>query len=695
METPRVSCDMCEKDYKTRATMRNHFNRKHKNNDDKVNNTKVSHDKAQAEIIDVEDDDFPEDNVIMEVVEDLEIVETAEEAENGITMKNFFISPTTHEDIDPLEPVTLVCMRCHKEFPGDDQLNQHITSHHLPLLTWHCTLCAFTTNQLVVLESHVKYDHTAIPTVPTPSLPTPTTSPTTTNLIASQRIVFPENVDELLGDLEQEEEQEQEEEVLSTLYPNISQDLSSLLDPPPSLPPPSPLEGEPQCELVSLRPLQAPSNPPTLPPSLPTLEEHTQLSTLHYWSDPYASTCPPARSESPAHSDPPPPASLTLPQQLELAYQSLDYMLAHLRSVQEAIRCQPQGIILPSFQPTPVPQPSPVPQPTPVPQPAPVPKPTPVIKPLFPPQKPKQSETWACPQCKFKSNSLATLDSHLDTKHSSPKKEKEVTLMIGDSTMKTVNGRVVERALGGGGLVTGRSAASSSRRSPRAGHPGRAYNSAPNWPGSVFPQSSFQDVVPRLLARGKYRNLVLQSPTSDITNLWGVPQEHLHRGYVLQSAKNMVATAERALAHTPDLRKVVILDMLPREDHLLLASHAAFFNSTLRELVAASPLHSQIHVGNHSTLTPSTEAKKVAIFGPSSRSDGIHFKGPEGTKRHTSSVVAALQSAGLAPPSSQLAATAQGSSWTTQGRRGAARVQPSGSSSQPPMTTNSWQVLNC
>ena len=267
--------------------------------------------------------------------------------------------------------------------------------------------------------------------------------------------------------------------------------------------------------------------------------------------------------------------------------------------------------------------------------------------------------------------------------------------MVGDSTMNTVNGRVVERALGGGGLVTGRSAESSGRRSPRAGHPGRAYNSAPNWPGSVFPQSSFKDVVPRLLARGKYRNLVLQSPTSDITNLWGVPQEHLHQGYVVQSARNMVATAERALAHTPALRKVVILDMLPREDHLLLASHAAYYNSSLRELVAASPLHSQIHVCSHSSLAPSTEAKKVAIFGPDSRSDGIHLKGAEGAKRHTSSVVAALQSAGLAPPSSQLAATSQGSSWATQGPRGAARVQPVGSYSQALQTTNSWQVLNC
>ena len=322
---------------------------------------------------------------------------------------------------------------------------------------------------------------------------------------------------------------------------------------------------------------------------------------------------------------------------------------------------------------------------------------------------PKQSkaETWPCTQCRFKCSSLAKFNSHLDAKHPSQRKEKDNTLMIGDSTMNTVNARVVEGALGGGGLVTGRSVEAPSRRDPKSGHPGRAYNSAPDVPGALFPRSTFQEVVPRLLARGTYRNLVLQSPTSDITNLWGVPQEHLHQGLVLQSARNMVLTMERAIAHTPSLRKVLILDMLPREDHLLLASHAAFYNSTLRELVAASPLQSQIHVASHSTLTPNTEAKKVAIFGPTSRSDGIHLKGAEGVRRHTSSVVAALQACGLAPPASrraassstpnpnQQAATIQPSGWTTQGSRGAARAQQPASYSQALQTSNQWQVLNC
>ena len=321
----------------------------------------------------------------------------------------------------------------------------------------------------------------------------------------------------------------------------------------------------------------------------------------------------------------------------------------------------------------------------------------------------QKPETWQCTQCKLKCSSLVNLDLHLDAKHPpSPKKQPEFTLMVGDSTMKTVNGRKVEQAMGGGQLLCDGSRAGATRqRSPRGGHPGRAYNSVPNWPEGKFTQSSFQEVVPRLLSTRPYRNLVIQSPTSDITNLWGVPEEHLHRDLVLQSARNMVTTAEHAIAHTPSLRKVLILGMLPREDHLLLASHAAFYNSTLRELVAASPLHLQIHVGSHSTLTPNTEAKKVAIFGPISRSDGIHLKGAEGVRRHTSSVVSALQAAGLAPLASQLAATYhtqsssqqaarnQSSDWATQGRRGAARAQQPASYSQALQTSNQWQVLNC
>ena len=195
-------------------------------------------------------------------------------------------------------------------------------------------------------------------------------------------------------------------------------------------------------------------------------------------------------------------------------------------------------------------------------------------------------------------------------------------------------------------------------------------------------------------------------PTAHL-RLPGVPTAHLRlpclhplpnsdRGLVLQSAQSILKTTEQAMAHTRSLRKVVIMEMLPRDDHPHLSPLSCLFNTTLRELVASSPLHLQIHVASHHTLTPTSEGKKVAIFGPRSSpsSDGIHLKGVQGVQRHTSSVIGILQAAGVAPPSSQLAASSPTATWATQGRRGAARPQPARTYSEAVQVSNQWWALN-
>ena len=177
---------------------------------------------------------------------------------------------------------------------------------------------------------------------------------------------------------------------------------------------------------------------------------------------------------------------------------------------------------------------------------------------------------------------------------------------------------------------------------------------------------------------------MIQSPTSDITNLQAVP-EGAHRDLVLQSAKNVVNTAERALASHPSLRKAVILEQLPRKDSVHFFSLTHVYNTTLQQLVAASRLNSRLVVVGHPSLSPTTEAKTTAMFGhPSTRrSDGIHFRGGSGARRHTDSVMSALRSAGLA-----------GAGWTTQGRRGAASFHPAGNNSQTLQTGNMFETLN-
>ena len=263
-----------------------------------------------------------------------------------------------------------------------------------------------------------------------------------------------------------------------------------------------------------------------------------------------------------------------------------------------------------------------------------------------------------------------------------------MTLLVGDSSMKTVNCRVVEASLGGGKFVCGEHIAlpQAGRRSPRAGRPGRAYNSVSSWPNAKYTESSLDTVVPQLLSQSKspITTLVVQSPTSDITNLQIVPERD-HKDLVLQSARNVLNTVQRALADHPALRKGVILEQLPRKDSAHLSSLTQLYNTTLQQLVAASHHNQQLVVVGHPSLSLTTEAKTTAMFGPpaSPRSDGIHFRGSEGARRHTDSVLSALKSTGL-------------TGWSTQGRRGAARFQPSDTYNQQTMQPgNRFQPLNC
>ena len=85
----------------------------------------------------------------------------------------------------------------------------------------------------------------------------------------------------------------------------------------------------------------------------------------------------------------------------------------------------------------------------------------------------------------------------------------------------------------------------------------------------------------------------------------------------------------------------------------------------------------------HPSLSPTAETKTTVMFGrpASRRSDGIHFRGSQGARRHTDSVRSALMAAGLA-------------GWTIQGRRGAANIHPAGSYSQALQTGNSFEPLN-
>ena len=88
-------------------------------------------------------------------------------------------------------------------------------------------------------------------------------------------------------------------------------------------------------------------------------------------------------------------------------------------------------------------------------------------------------------------------------------------------------------------------------------------------------------------------------------------------------------------------------------------------------------------VASHASLDPQEPALRTAVFGsPSARgTDGIHYRGKEGRNRHTSSVIAALKSAGLG-------------GWSYQGPRGAARPRTAVTYSQVVQTNNQFEGLN-
>ena len=133
----------------------------------------------------------------------------------------------------------------------------------------------------------------------------------------------------------------------------------------------------------------------------------------------------------------------------------------------------------------------------------------------------------------------------------------------------------------------------------------------------------------------------------------------------------------------------MIMGQLPRKDDALLSTYTELYNTTLQQLAATSDYRNKLVAGGHPSLAPTTEEKTTAMLGsPSSpRSDGIHFRGPEGSRSHTDSVISALKSAGLA-------AAAVPAGWRTQGRQGAARLHPSGSFRQALQTGSSFQPLN-
>ena len=102
-------CDVCGNSYKTRASLGNHVRRIHKKNSDVVSYHEESNANNKATNND-DEDAFPEDSDMIEVIDDLDLVDALVEAESTPTMVSF----TTHTLVAPTRPTTLASMVCHQ-----------------------------------------------------------------------------------------------------------------------------------------------------------------------------------------------------------------------------------------------------------------------------------------------------------------------------------------------------------------------------------------------------------------------------------------------------------------------------------------------------------------------------------------------------------------------------------------------------
>ena len=264
------------------------------------------------------------------------------------------------------------------------------------------------------------------------------------------------------------------------------------------------------------------------------------------------------------------------------------------------------------------------------------------------------------------------MENHIRNIHRSPQlSSKPLTLLVGDSHLGSVNGREVEKVLGRGSMLV----------TPGASRPreDRAYCSTPEWPGARYPNNSLQQMVPELLGERKYANMIMLAPTNDITNLKEVQGKEERERLAIESAKNTLRIAEKALE---SVDQVLIMEQPVRVDSL--AKLSEFSKSKLREFARSCPLAGRIRIGSSRPDILNSDEKKAEVFGkPSDRkADGIHMRGWKGKEFLTETLKEAIRHAGLVDRDSRMGGATESAQrlehqelgWTRVGR--GARLAP-------------------
>ena len=188
----------------------------------------------------------------------------------------------------------------------------------------------------------------------------------------------------------------------------------------------------------------------------------------------------------------------------------------------------------------------------------------------------------------------------------------------------------------------------------------RAYSST-NDKSARWPKYNFTDVVSYALAnpgRDDFDVVVMSAPTMDITNMDTARQtpadsKEVFEQKAIASSQNMFNIAVNSLKKYPSLKKVVLMEHLPRFDTprvdptSLKSTLARLANTTLGELWLKSPLKNRIFIGQHSLESSGAGEAHFARYENcnTGRYDGVHLYGQSGVRDYTNSVKSILMMA--------------------------------------------------
>ena len=198
-------------------------------------------------------------------------------------------------------------------------------------------------------------------------------------------------------------------------------------------------------------------------------------------------------------------------------------------------------------------------------------------------------------------------------------------LYVGDSVGHTANLRIVEKSL----KLRIKSA--------------KAYSSTKD-DAAKWPTKNFNDVVSHNLknpGNEEFNILVMSAPTVDITNIDTINQVKKDVELkVINSCKNMMNIAQRAITQNKSLTKVIVMEHPPRFDGKHKSELTKLANSTLGQLWVLSPLKGRIVIGRHSLESPGVGPTHLARYKDhnTGRYDAVHFYGRSGVRDYTDSI---------------------------------------------------------